>query len=231
MRPFQLRVNSLLFHDCLLFPHLLRSVLCQLGKGDTKTDVGIGVFVVKVNAALQRLHRFFNASEFAQTDAVVVGYLGVIQHAVQRFKNRQGVVQIAMLQQAQHVLLRLDAVFGNRDHPDELVIHGDDGIPALVRVFERVAGYHRLIKIRGVARRQPGQVNRCDWLLKNFRCAGGGVHFTVQSWARDSTVKYPTISIMNKESYLRSVESLRKVSKRDVSDELMPRHGLLTTRE
>ena len=77
-----------------------------------------------------------------------------------------------MLQQAQHVFLRIDAVFGNRDHTDELIVHGHHGVPALARVIECVAGNHGLIKTRGATRRKPGQVYCRNGLLEDFGCLG-----------------------------------------------------------
>lgn len=44
-------------------------------------------------------------------------------------------------------------MLGDGDNADELVVHRDDGVPALARVFECVAGYHCLVEFRGVLRR------------------------------------------------------------------------------
>ena len=82
------------------------------------------------------------------------------------------IFEIAVLQQAQNVLLRIDPVFGNRDYTDEFLVHGHCGVPALACIFERVAGNHGLIKIRGATGWKPGHVYCRDRLLKDFGCLG-----------------------------------------------------------
>jgi hypothetical protein len=52
--------------------------------------MGVRARRVDGDAALERGERVFHPTHFAQADAVVVGDVGVIQHAVQRFEQRQG---------------------------------------------------------------------------------------------------------------------------------------------
>jgi hypothetical protein len=62
---------------------------------------------------------------------VVVRDVRVVEHAVQDLEQRQRVLEEAVLQQAEHVLLGFDARFRHRDDADELLVHGDRGVPAL----------------------------------------------------------------------------------------------------
>jgi hypothetical protein len=92
--------------------------------------VRIGVVGIEPDAALQHGNRVRDPPELAQADAVVVGDVRVVEHAVQDLEQRQRVGEETVLQQAEHVLLRLHARFRHGDDPDELVVHGDRGVPA-----------------------------------------------------------------------------------------------------
>ncbi|MBP9036132.1 MAG: hypothetical protein KBG29_19725, partial [Pseudomonadales bacterium] len=52
--------------------------------------MGVRARRVDGDAALERGECVFHPAQFAQADAVVVGDVGVVQHAVQRFEQRQG---------------------------------------------------------------------------------------------------------------------------------------------
>ena len=61
-------------------------------------------------------------------------------------------------------------MFRDGDYTDELIVYGDDGIPAFASVFERVAGYNGIIKTRGVTRWKSGKIDFRDRFLKDFGC-------------------------------------------------------------
>ena len=73
-------------------------VSAKSGVGNPEADIGVRVIGIKLCAALERFYGFFNTAQFAQADAVVVGDLGVVKHAVESLKDRKIVVQIVMLQ-------------------------------------------------------------------------------------------------------------------------------------
>lgn len=113
---------------------------------------------------------------------MAVGDLGVVQHPVERFEDRQRIFEEAVLQQPQHVGLRLDPTLGDRDHAYERIVDRHYGLPAARRVVERVAPDHCLLELGCAARRQARQVEVVERNLEDFGGLAGG-HRGVQVWS------------------------------------------------
>lgn len=110
---------------------------------------------------------------------MAVSELGVVQHAVERLEHRQRILQEAVLQQPQHVGLRLDPALGDRDHAHERVIDRHHGLPAARRVVERVAPDHRLLELGRAARRQAHRIEVVERDLEDF----GGLAAAIRALA------------------------------------------------
>jgi hypothetical protein len=114
---------------------------------------------------------------------VVVRDVRVVEHAVQDLEQRQRVLEEAVLQQAEHVLLGLDARFGHGDDPDEFVVHGDRGVPALSGVvhaeMRHDCGFEGFCAGNSRIGRQEGRVEVPDGDLADL---GGGA-FCHGQWA------------------------------------------------
>jgi hypothetical protein len=146
-------------------------------------DERVRVRGVEFDRPLQRGDRLCRSPQFGQTQPVAVGELGVVEHAVERLEHRQRILQEAVLQQPQHVGLRLDPALGDRDHAHERVIDCHHGLPAARRVVERVAPDHRLLELGRAAWRQARRVEVVERDLEDFGGLAGG-HRGVQSGVR-----------------------------------------------
>ena len=162
--------------DRLLQGHKGFRPVPQAGVGHAEPDPGVAVFGVEVGAAPQWLDARRHLAEFGQADAQVVGDLGVLEHAVQGLEDGQGVLQKAVPQQSQDVVLGVHAPLGDGEHPDVIRVHRDQGLPALGGVVEGVMHDHGLLeswRARGGvggddARCQVGQAD-----LEDFRRGAG----------------------------------------------------------
>ncbi len=74
--------------------------------------MGVGVAGIDPDAALQHGNRIRNPAELSQADAPVARDVRVVEHTLEDIEQRQRVLEEAMLQQAEHVLLGFDTRFG-----------------------------------------------------------------------------------------------------------------------
>ena len=144
--------------------------IAQTGMGHPKADKGIGVFRIKLDAALQGREALLDPAEFGEADAEVVFDVGIIDHARHRLQERQRIVEEAVLQQAEDISFRLDRVFRDGQDADVLVINRDQGIPATPGILQSEMADQELVELRTPSLGQPGKVKFIDFALEDFRC-------------------------------------------------------------
>jgi len=137
-------------------------------------DKRVRVRGVELDLPLQRGDRLCRSPQFGQTQPVAVGEFSVVEHAVERLEHRQRILQEPVLQQPQHVGLRLDPACGDRDHSHEVIVDRHHGVPAARRVVERVAPDDRLLELGRAAQQQARWVEVVERDLEDFGGLAGG---------------------------------------------------------
>src|SRR5690554_4798723 len=142
--------------------------LAELYVGEAQRRVGMGIVRLGLGAGLERRHRLFGTPHLRQTDAVVVEDLGVVDHLGHDLECRQCVLQEAMLEQAQNVLLGLDTFLRHRDAQHVSALDDDRSGVTLGRVLQGDGMQDGIFKARGISRRQAIDLDIVEAAFEDF---------------------------------------------------------------
>jgi len=96
---------------------------------------------------LQWRDRFRRLSQLGEADAEVVGDFSILNHAVQRLQDGQGVLKETVLQQALNVVLGVHALLWDGEYAHETVFHRHHRLPTLRGVAQGVVHDHCLFEL------------------------------------------------------------------------------------
>src|SRR5690554_6090079 len=133
----------------------------------------MGIVRLRLGAGLERGHRFLDAAHLGKTDAIVVEDLWVVGYLGHDLECRQGILQEAMLEQAQNVLLGLDAFLWHRDAQHVSALDDDRRGVALGGVLQGDGLQDGIFKARGISRWQAVDL---DVIEAAFEDLGGLGH-------------------------------------------------------